>query len=97
MPLADNLQNPPANRKQGPLLGGMFQTLLANKKQGKVYQVHAAKIIEPALFRINRKKYICSDGKSEKPLKNLKTSRDPLGSRFIHVNKSQVHLMTQSL
>jgi hypothetical protein len=67
----------PANRKRGPLMKGTLQTLLANKKQGKVDQVHAAKIIEPALFRINRKKYICSDGKSEKPLKNLKTSRDP--------------------
>jgi hypothetical protein len=37
MPLEYNLQNPPANRKQGPLLGGMFQTLLANKeRQGKI-------------------------------------------------------------
>jgi hypothetical protein len=76
LPLADNLQNPPANRKQGPLLGGMFQTLPANKKQGKVDQVHAAKIIEPAWFRINRKTNVCFDGKSEQPLKNLKTSRD---------------------
>jgi hypothetical protein len=36
MPLAYNLQNPPAKRKQGQLLGGMSQTLLTHKKQGKL-------------------------------------------------------------
>jgi hypothetical protein len=34
--LAYNLHNPPANGKQVPILEEIYQTLLTNKKQGKL-------------------------------------------------------------
>jgi hypothetical protein len=34
--LAENLPNPPANGKQGPIPEEIYQTLLTNKKKGKL-------------------------------------------------------------
>jgi hypothetical protein len=35
------LYNPPDNGKQGPILEEISQTLLTNKKQGNLEEVHA--------------------------------------------------------
>jgi hypothetical protein len=39
------LHNPPANEKQEPIPEEIYQTLLTNKKQGNLDQIHAANII----------------------------------------------------
>jgi hypothetical protein len=50
-------------------------------------------------FRIYRKKCVYFNGNSEQPLENLKTSHDSALGRdiSIHVNKSPINLVTQSL
>jgi hypothetical protein len=48
MPLAYRLQNLPANEKQGTVRDEMSQTLLTNKKQGKIIPRDATIIIKPA-------------------------------------------------
>ncbi len=73
----------------------IYQTLLTNKKQGNLDQVHAANIIKSTQTRINREKYTFCVIKSLELLKNLKTGRVPyLGLELtIHALKSQiVHL-----
>jgi hypothetical protein len=44
--LAYHLQNRPANGKQGPGPEDMYQTLLTNKKQGKIY------LLKPLTFTL---------------------------------------------
>jgi hypothetical protein len=51
------LHNPPANGNQWPIPEEMSQTLLTNKKQGKLDYDHAYNIINPTQTRINHEKY----------------------------------------
>jgi hypothetical protein len=51
-----NLHNRPANGKQGPIPEGMSQTLLTNKKQENLDQVHDSNIIKPTRTHIDREK-----------------------------------------
>ncbi len=53
----------------------MSQTLLINKKQGKIRLRDAINIFWSTKLRINRKKYFIFI-KQEEPLKNLKISLD---------------------
>ncbi len=73
--------------------------LLTNKKQGNLGKVHAAIIVKPTQTRINREKYTFCIIKSLEHLKNLKTARFLyLGLELtMHVLKSQIHLVRQSL
>jgi hypothetical protein len=59
--VAYSLQVPPANGKQAQAAEEIYQTLLSNRKPGKIDYVHAASTTKPTPFRIKRKKYInCS-------------------------------------
>ncbi len=77
----------------------IYQTLLTNKKQGNLDYVHAAKIVKLMQTRINHEKYPFLVIKSLEHLQNFKTGRVPyLGLELtMHVLKSQVHLVRQSL
>jgi hypothetical protein len=45
----------PANGKLGPVPEEMSQTLLNNKKQGKIDKIHTTNIIKPAWFVCTRR------------------------------------------
>jgi hypothetical protein len=85
--------------KQGPVPKEISQTLLTNKKQGKLDLVHAPNIIMSTRTSINREKYTFCVVKSLEHLKDLKTGRVPyLGLELImHIIKSQIHLVRRSL
>jgi hypothetical protein len=88
-----------ALRAVGAVSEDMSQTQLTNKKQGNLDQVHAANIIIPTQTSMNRKTYTFCVVKSLEHLKNLNTGPVPYLGRELtmHVIKSQIHLMRQSL
>jgi hypothetical protein len=60
------------NRKQGPIPEEIYQTLLTNKKQGNLDEVHAANIFKPLQTRVNREKYSTLTYRVIKSLEHLK-------------------------
>jgi hypothetical protein len=90
--------NLPANGKQGPISEEIYQTLLTNKKQQNLDQVHAANIIMPKQTRItSRNTFLRYE--IIVVLKKFKTGRVPyLGLELtMHVIKSQINLVRRSL
>ncbi len=76
----------------------MSQTLLTNKKQGNLDQVHTANIIKPMQSRINRDKYTFCVIKSLGAPKKFKNWPRPLfmpRELTMHVLKNQIHLLRQ--
>jgi hypothetical protein len=63
------LQNLPVNGEQGPVPEEMSQTLLTNKKQGKIRPRDTTNIIKLSQLSINLKKYFYFDIKPEALLK----------------------------
>ncbi len=82
MQLAKNLQANAGMSLSGPVSEEMSQTLLTNKKHGKIYQKHATNIVKPTCFCINRKKYWLK-------LLNIE--------EYNHLNNSQIFLPPQVL
>ncbi len=82
--------------KQGSIPEEISQTLLTNKEAKETW----SKFTMPTYTRINREKYTLSVIKSWKPLKTLKKNGSVpyLGAELtIHVIRSQIHLVRQSL
>ncbi len=65
------------NGKQGPISEEMSQTLLTNKRQGKLEYVQGNNIIKPTQTRINHEKNTVCGIKSFEQLKNLKKGPVP--------------------
>jgi hypothetical protein len=90
------LHDPQVNEKQELIPEEIYQALLTNKKQGNLDL--ADNIIKSMQTRINSKKYTFCGIKSLEHLKHLKAGRSYLGLELtMHVLKSQIHLVRQSL
>jgi hypothetical protein len=86
----------PANRKQAPVPEEMSQTLLTNKKQGKITKHTLLTLLSQAGFAYTGRIVFILKENLRSPLKNFKTSAR-FRSISTHVSKSPIHLVTQSL